>query len=48
MVLSLLVPALARGADATTSNYETTLDSVRPEVQGLDVTTEGGDRYLVL
>jgi hypothetical protein len=45
-LLSLLIPALALGAEP--SNYETKLEAVRPPVQGLDVKTEGGDRYLVV
>jgi LPXTG-motif cell wall-anchored protein len=47
-LLSLLAPALAQGAESSTSNYETKLDAIRPPVEGLDVTTEGGDRYLVV
>jgi hypothetical protein len=47
-LLSLLAPALVQGAEPTTSNYETKLDAIRPSVEGLDVTTEGGDRYLVV
>jgi hypothetical protein len=45
-LLSLLIPALAQGAEP--SNYETKLDAVRPPVEGLEVRTEGGDRYLVV
>ena len=49
VLLSLLAPALAWGADdSSTKNYKTTVDAVRPDVKGLQVTTEGGDRYLVL
>ena len=44
-LLSLLIPAAAQGQE---SNYETKLDSVRPQVEGLAVKTEGGDRYLVV
>jgi hypothetical protein len=48
-LLSLLAPALALGKDEPTSkNYETKLDAIRPAVRGLSVTTEGGDRYLVV
>ena len=48
-LLSLLAPALALGKDEPTSkNYQTKLDAIRPAVQGLSVTTEGGDRYLVV
>ena len=48
-LLSLLAPALAVGKNEPTSkNYATKLHAIRPEVQGLDVTTEGGDRYLVV
>jgi hypothetical protein len=47
-LLTLLVPALAQGADEPSTNYETKLDAVRPAVQGLDVTTAGGDKYLVV
>jgi hypothetical protein len=47
-MLSLLAPAIVWGADETSTNYETRLDAVTPAVQGLDVRTEGGDRYLVV
>jgi hypothetical protein len=47
--LLLLVPAAALGAeDSSTKNYQSKVDALRPEVQGLDVSTEGGDRYLVV
>jgi hypothetical protein len=47
--LLLLVPAAARGADESTAkNYRSEVDAVKPGVQGLRVTTEGGDRYLVV
>ena len=39
----------AQGAgDVSEKNYQTKVDSVQPAVQGLQVTTEGGDRYLVV
>jgi hypothetical protein len=45
----LLVPTLARGqSEPTPKNYQTKLDAIKPEVKGLAVTTEGGDRYLVV
>jgi hypothetical protein len=48
-LLSLLAPALAQGKDEPTpKNYSTKLDAIKPDVKGLTVTTEGGDRYLVL
>jgi hypothetical protein len=48
-LLSLLVPALAHGkAEPTPKNYQTKVDAIKPDVKGLEVTTEGGDRYLVL
>jgi hypothetical protein len=47
-MLSLLAPAVVWGADEPSTNYETRLDAVTPAVQGLDVRTEGGDRYLVV
>jgi hypothetical protein len=47
-MLSLFAPAPAWGKGETTTNYETKLDAVKPAVQGLDVRTEGGDRYLVV
>jgi hypothetical protein len=34
--------------EPSTENYQTKLDSIRPNVKGLGVTTEGGDRYLVV
>jgi hypothetical protein len=47
--LSLLAPAAARGADgASEKNYQTKVDALKPAVQGLQVTTQGGDRYLVV
>jgi hypothetical protein len=48
-LLLLLAPALVQAADAPSpKNYQTKVDTIRPPVQGLDVTTEGGDRYLVV
>jgi hypothetical protein len=48
-LLLLLAPALALAAsEPGTKNYETKVDAIRPPVEGLDVTTEGGDRYLVV
>jgi hypothetical protein len=48
-LLSLLVPAVTQAAgEPSTKNYQTRLDAVRPDVKGLAVTTEGGDRYLVV
>jgi hypothetical protein len=48
-LLSLLAPAVAQGADdSTTKNYQTKVDGITPDVPGLRVTTEGGDRYLVV
>jgi hypothetical protein len=47
-MLSLLAPATVWGKGETSTNYETKLDGVKPAVQGLDVGTEGGDRYLVV
>jgi hypothetical protein len=47
-MLSLLAPATAWGKGETSTNYETKLDAVKPPVEGLDVRTEGGDRYLVV
>jgi hypothetical protein len=48
-LLSLLAPAFAYGkVEPTPKNYETKLDAIKPDVQGLEVTTEGGDRYLVV
>jgi hypothetical protein len=45
----LLVPALARAAaEPNTKNYQTKLNSIQPAVKGLTVTTEGGDKYLVV
>jgi hypothetical protein len=43
----LLAPAVAAD-DSSTKNYQTKVDGVRPDVQGLRVTTQGGDRYLVV
>jgi hypothetical protein len=46
-MLLLLVPVAAQAQDETgTENYKTELQSVKPAVSGLDVRTEGGDRYL--
>jgi len=40
---------MARGADnATEKNYQTKVDAVKPAVQGLQVMTQGGDRYLAV
>jgi hypothetical protein len=48
-LLSVLAPAATQAAgDTSTTNYQTKLDSIRPDVKGLAVTTEGGDRYLVV
>jgi hypothetical protein len=48
-LLTLLAPAVAQAAgEPSTENYQTKLDSIRPDVKGLAVTTEGGDRYLVV
>jgi hypothetical protein len=48
-LLSTAAPAIAQdGDEATTKNYETKLDAVRPAVKGLVVKTEGGDRYLLV
>jgi hypothetical protein len=45
----LLVSALAQAAtEPSTKNYQTKLDAIRPAVKGLAVTTEGGDKYLVV
>jgi len=48
-LLCVLAPAVTQAAgDPSTKNYQTKLDSIRPDVKGLAVTTEGGDRYLVV
>lgn len=48
-LLSLVAPAAALGAAAASEqNYQTKVDAVTPAVRGLQVTTEGGDRYLVV
>lgn len=48
-LLTLVGPAPTWAAtEPSTKNYETTLDSIRPDVKGLQVTTEGGDRYLAV
>ena len=45
----LLAPALARAAsEPSTKNYQTKLDAIQPAVKGLVVSTEGGDKYLVV
>jgi hypothetical protein len=45
----LLVPAATQAAgEPSTKNYQTKLTSIKPDVKGLIVSTEGGDRYLVL
>jgi hypothetical protein len=45
----LLVPAATQAAgEPTTKNYQTKLASIKPDVKGLIVSTEGGDRYLVV
>jgi hypothetical protein len=45
----MVVPALAQGqSEPTPKNYETKLDAIKPAVKGLDVTTAGGDRYIVV
>jgi hypothetical protein len=47
--LLLVAPAVAQAADdSSTKNYRTRVDRVSPAVTGLKVTTEGGDRYLVV
>ena len=47
--LLLVAPTAARGADESgTQNYQTKVNAVKPTVQGLRVTTEGGDRFLVV
>src|SRR5437667_8309914 len=47
--LPLLAPAMARGADnASEKNYQTKVDALKPAVHGLQVTTQGGDRYLAV
>jgi hypothetical protein len=47
--LSLLAAAVAGGAAGVSEkNYQTKVDAVRPAVQGLQVTAQGGDRYLVV
>jgi hypothetical protein len=47
--LLLLGPAVARAADtASEENYQTKVGAIQPSVKGLQVTTEGGDRYLVV
>lgn len=48
-LLLLLAPAVAQGkGDSSTKNYQTKVDGLTPNVQGLQVTTQGGDRYLVM
>jgi hypothetical protein len=48
-LLSLLAPAAAQGAsEPSTKNYQTKVDGITPDVSGLQVATEGGDRYLVV
>jgi hypothetical protein len=48
-LLTLVGPAPTWAAtEPSTKNYETTLDSIRPDVKGLQATTEGGDRYLAV
>jgi hypothetical protein len=45
----LLVPAATQAAsEPNTKNYQTRLSSIKPDVKGLIVSTEGGDRYLVV
>jgi hypothetical protein len=44
----LVAPALAQGAEPSTQNYETKVGAIKPAVQGLEVTTGGGDRYLIV
>jgi hypothetical protein len=45
----LLAPAATQAAgEPTTKNYQTKLASIKPDVKGLIVNTEGGDRYLVV
>jgi hypothetical protein len=47
-VLSLFAPVALGADESSTKNYQTKLDAIQPEVKGLDATTEGGDRYLVV
>jgi hypothetical protein len=43
------VPALTHAAtEPNTKNYQTKLDAIQPAVKGLVVSTEGGDKYLVV
>ncbi len=48
-LLALAIAATtAPAGEPSTQNYRTTLSSITPPVRGLTVTTEGGDKYLVL
>jgi hypothetical protein len=40
-------PAFA-ATEPNTKNYQTKLDAIQPAVKGLSVTTQGGDKYLVV
>lgn len=45
----VFAPAATQAAgEPSTKNYETKLASIKPDVKGLIVSTEGGDRYLVV
>ena len=40
---------MARGADnPSEKNYQTKVDALKPAVHGLQVTTQGRDRYLAV
>ncbi len=48
-LVALIAPAFARAAgEPSTKNYQTRFAALAPPVSGLAVTTEGGDKYLVV
>jgi hypothetical protein len=48
-LVALIAPTFARAAEEpVTKNYQSRFQALRPPVSGLSVTTEGGDKYLVV
>ena len=46
--LALVAAPAHAASEPSTKNYQTKLDAIQPAVKGLTVTTEGGDKYLVV
>jgi hypothetical protein len=46
--LALAAPPALGASEPNTKNYQTRLDAIHPPVKGLSVTTQGGDKYLVV